>query len=195
LACHESTPANASPTVTLSRTPDGQAIAGVTEVVFNAAASAAGGDTLTVTWDLGDGQRASGASVVHVYPREGVFAVSVTVSDSGGGVTTTGTSVTVGGLNGRWLLSEGGARFYERGFDITQAGSTLGGRPFSIPDQGCLGDIHGRVTTPRTLRFEFVACDGNTVVIEGVAGSDLRAIPGTYTHPDGPPQPMVLSRN
>jgi hypothetical protein len=47
-------------------------------------------------------------------------------------VTTVGTSVAVGSLSGRWLLSEGGAKFYER--------------------------------------------------------------PGTYTHPDGPPQPIVLTR-
>jgi PKD repeat protein len=193
-ACHENISARASPTVSFSRTPDGTAVAGATEVVFTATVSDAGGGSLTVSWDLGDGQKATGASVVHVYAREGVFPVSVTASDSGGATTTMGGSITVGSLSGRWLLSEGGARFYERGFDLTQTGTDLGGRPFSVPDKGCLGDLHGRVTSPRTIRFDFTACDGNVVVIDGTAAGDLRSIPGTYTHPDGPPQAMVLTR-
>ena len=192
--CQEESPANASPTVTLARSPDGLAIAGATAVVFTASASDANGDALTLTWDFGDGQTASGASVVHVYAREGVFAVSLTVSDNHGGVATAGSAVTVGGLGGRWLLSEGGGKFYELGFDVTQAGFTLSGRPYSVPDRGCIGDLRGSVTSPRTVRFAFRACDGETVVIDGTAAADLRSIPGTYTHPDGPPQPMVLTR-
>lgn len=193
-ACHDGGSAHASPTVTISRTPDGTAIAGATEVVFTATVSDAGGGSLTVSWDLGDGQKAAGASVVHVYSREGVFPVAVTASGGGGGTTTVGSSITVGTLSGRWLLSEGGMRFYERGFDITQAGPELGGRPFSVPDKGCLGDLHGRVASPRTIRFDFTACDGNVVVIDGTPSGDLGSIPGTYTHPDGPPQPIVLTR-
>ena len=193
-ACHNGSPAHASPTVSLSRSPDGTAIAGATEVVFTATVSDTSGDALTVSWDLGDGQRATGASVVHVYAKEGVFPVAVTASDNHGGVTTVGSSISVGSLSGRWLLSEGGARFYERGFDVTQTASDLGGRPFSVPDKGCLGDLHGRVTNPRTIRFDFTACDDNVVVIDGTAAGDLRSITGTYTHPDGPPQAIVLTR-
>jgi len=193
--CQKSSPMNASPTVSISQAPDGLVIAGATTVVFTAVASDANGDALTMTWDLGDGQTATGASVVHLYATEGVFPVALTASDGRGGVTSVGTSVTAGNLSGRWLLSEGGERFYEWGFDITQNGSTLGGRPYSVPDKGCLGDLHGRVISPRTVRFDFTACDGNTVVIDGTASGDLRRITGTFTHPDGPPQPMVLSRN
>jgi hypothetical protein len=132
--CRKGSPANASPTVSLFRTPDGLPISGVTVVVFTAVASDANGDALTMTWDLGDGQTASGASVVHVYARQGVFPVALTVSDNHGGVTTLGSSITVGSLSGRWLLSEGGGRFYERGFDIAQTSSALSGRPYSEPD-------------------------------------------------------------
>ncbi|HET6898019.1 MAG TPA: PKD domain-containing protein [Vicinamibacteria bacterium] len=192
--CDQESPARTSPTVSLSRTPEGTAIAGATQVVFTATASDASGGTLTVSWDLGDGEKASGASVVHVYASAGVFPVAVTASNGSGGVTTVGSSITVGSLSGRWRLSEGGERFYESGFDVAQAASVLGGQPFSVPDQGCLGDLHGRVVSPRTVRFEFTGCDGNVVRIDGTAGDDLRAIPGTYTHPDGPPQAMVLTR-
>jgi len=192
--CRKGSPANASPTVSISRTPEGLLISGVTVVVLTGAASDANGDALTMTWDLGDGQTASGASVVHVYAKEGVFPVALTVSDGRGGVTAVGSSITVGSLGGRWLLSEGGGKFYERGFDIVQSGSALTGRPYSEPDKGCLGDLQGQMTSPRTVRFDFRACDGNLVVIDGIATSDLLQIPGTYTHPDGPPQPMVLTR-
>jgi hypothetical protein len=88
-------------------------------------------------------------------------------ADNHGGVTTVGSSITVGSLSGR---------------------------PYSEPDKGCLGDLQGHMTSPRTVRFDFQACDGNVVVIDGIATSDLLQIPGTYTHPDGPPQPMVLTR-
>ena len=163
-------------------------------MVFTAAASDANGDALTLTWDLGDGQTASGASVVHVYTREGVFHVGLTVSDNHGGVTVLGSSITVGSLSGGWLLSEGGIKFYERGYVITQTGSTPSGRPYSIPDRGCLGDLQGRITSPRAVRFDFRACDGNDVVVEGTATGDLLQIQGTYKHPLDSPQPMVLTR-
>jgi hypothetical protein len=192
--CQKGSPTNQSPTVSISRSPDGVVIAGATGVLFTAVASDANGDALTLAWDLGDGQTATGASVVHVYASEGVFPVALTVSDGRGGLTSVGSSVTAGNLIGRWLLSEGGERFYEWGFDITQGGSTLGGRPYSVPDKRCLGDLHGRVISPLTVRFEFGACDNNTVVIDGVASGDLRRITGTYTHPDDGPQPMVLTR-
>ena len=193
--CRKESPAHASPAVSLSRTPEGVAIAGATQVVFTAPVSDASGGSLTVSWDLGDGQKASGASVVHVYATAGVFPVAVTATDGAGGVTTVGSSITVGNLSGRWRLSEGGERFYERGFDVTQTASELGGRPFSAPDQGCLGELHGGVASPRAIRFAFTSCDGDVVVIEGAAAGDLRAIPGTYTHPAGPPQAMVLTRD
>ena len=119
--------------MSISRTPDGTAIAGATAVTFTAIASDASSDTLTVSWDLGDGRTASGASAVHVYASAAVYPVAVTVRNGRGGVTTVGTSIAVGSLSGRWLLSEGGTRFYERGFDIAQTASDLVGRPFSVP--------------------------------------------------------------
>jgi hypothetical protein len=48
----EETPANASPTVALSRSPDGLAIAGVTAVGFIADASDANGDPLTLACEV-----------------------------------------------------------------------------------------------------------------------------------------------
>lgn len=192
-ACHHAG-SGASPTVGVSRSPDGQAIAGVTAVVFTANASDANADSLTLNWTFGDGQTAAGASVSHVYASEGVFAVSLQASDGRGGVTTAGTSITVAGLSGRWLLSEGGQRFYEAGFDVTQAGATLAGWPFSVPDRGCLGPIAGRVLSPRSIRFEFRSCDGEPAVVDGSVAGDLRSASGTFSHPEVGTQPIVLTR-
>jgi hypothetical protein len=73
----------------------------------------------------------------------------------------------------------------------------LGGHPFAGrgAGEGCLGDITGVATSPRSIRFAFVGCDGETVVVEGTVSSDLTFVTGTYTHPSGPPQPIRLSRS
>lgn len=52
------------------------------ELVFDAAASSdADGDPLTFAWDFGDGGRADGVHVSHVYAAAGVYTVRLTVSD------------------------------------------------------------------------------------------------------------------
>ena len=68
-------------------------------IAFSVAWSDAGTlDTHTVAWDFGDAGSGSGASPTHVYADDGVFTVTVTVTDDDGGVaTTTGTS-TIGNL-------------------------------------------------------------------------------------------------
>ena len=46
--------------------------------------SASDNSTLTYAWDFGDGARQTGATVSHVYPGRGLFAVTVTVSTASG---------------------------------------------------------------------------------------------------------------
>ncbi len=52
-------------------------------------------DTLTYSWDLGDGSTGSGTSVVHAYTASGTYTVKFTVTDNDGGSTTATTTVTV----------------------------------------------------------------------------------------------------
>jgi hypothetical protein len=190
---HGSSP-NLPPTASFTISPAGQAIAGVTVVAFVATASDPDHDPLTYAWDFGDGVTASSSTPTHVYRSEGSFPVALTVADSrGASVAVTGV-VAARGLSGRWLLAQGGGLFYERGYDIVQNGAVLGGRPFSVPDKGCLGDLTGIVTDPRTLRFQFVGCDNQLVVVNGTVAPDLVSVTGTYTHPSGPPLPMSLAR-
>jgi PKD repeat protein len=193
-ACGGRGPTNVSPAVTFAVSPPGVAIVGVTAVTFLASATDPDGGALNYRLDFGDGTSASSAAATHVYQTEGTFPVALTVRDEGGGSTTVTTAVTVGSLSGRWLLSEGGGRFYERGYDLVQRGAALTGLPFSDADKHCLGEIGGLVVSPRTLSFEFVGCDREVVVINGTAAETLLTITGTYTHPSGPPQPITLSR-
>jgi hypothetical protein len=59
-------------------------------VRFTSAARDPDGDPLLVEWDFGDGGRAGGRAVTHVYTMPGTYTATVTVTDPGG-ATGTGT--------------------------------------------------------------------------------------------------------
>ncbi len=56
-------------------------------------ATDANNDSLTVTWDFGDGSSGSGKTVMHTYGTKGTYQATATVSDGNGGTVTS--SVTV----------------------------------------------------------------------------------------------------
>lgn len=70
---------NGAPTVTISaellKPFEGQ------PVKFSATAADPGGDTLTLAWDFGDGHSSDELAPSHIYEDQGVFEVTVTVSD------------------------------------------------------------------------------------------------------------------
>ena len=75
---------NVAPTIDFA-TQDGPQPEG-SAVAFDASASDPGDDTLTYTWDFGDGApTVTGASVSHAYDDEGTWSVTLTVSDGDGG--------------------------------------------------------------------------------------------------------------
>jgi hypothetical protein len=107
LAVGGSPPENRPPTATLSVSPTGQAISGITTMTLTASATDPDGDPLTFAWQLGDGGTASGSTVSHRYDAEGTFPVSLTVSDGRGASTTanatvTNATVTARSLSGNW---------------------------------------------------------------------------------------------
>ncbi|MCM2681399.1 glycoside hydrolase family 48 protein [Echinimonas agarilytica] len=68
--------------------PQGEftAIVGGLEVSLDASASTdADGDSMSFSWDLGDGQSASGVSLNHTYAASGSYEVVLTVTDGQGG--------------------------------------------------------------------------------------------------------------
>ena len=62
---------------------------------FNAIATDAGDDELTYTWNLGNNNLATGQSVEDIYLDNGVYEVTLTVSDGDGGVASSNLTITV----------------------------------------------------------------------------------------------------
>jgi hypothetical protein len=61
-------------------------------IPFTLSVSDPDGDPVTVTWDFGDGTRATGAAVSHVYQTMGVYGITATATDGLTSVTTTSTA-------------------------------------------------------------------------------------------------------
>ena len=53
------------------------------------------GDSLTFTWDFGDGTSGSGVAPSHTYNSEGTYVVTLTAKDSSGSTDTAATTITV----------------------------------------------------------------------------------------------------
>jgi PKD repeat protein len=63
---------------------------------FNGSATAGGGTTpYSFAWNYGDGSTSTGSTISHVYPALGTYAITATVSDSGGGYSSASAFVTV----------------------------------------------------------------------------------------------------
>ena len=77
--------ANVAPTIeTLDAVGEGD---NTGTALFSATAFDPGDDTLTYTWDFGDGSAPTeGQEVRHTYANEGVYAVTLTVTDEAGGI-------------------------------------------------------------------------------------------------------------
>ncbi|WP_309380128.1 PKD domain-containing protein [Cerasicoccus frondis] len=85
-------PGNTAPSVSIDPVSSPQAREPIT---FTGSGSDIDGDTLTYSWDFGDGNTGSGSSVQHTYPAGGDFTVSLSVSDGRGGVDSDTLAITV----------------------------------------------------------------------------------------------------
>ena len=95
--------ANRAPVIASMTVSAGFAVAQLTTVSYAASATDADGDSLTYTWDFGDGTSATGAAVVHTYGNvSGERSTRLTVSDGRGGSASDTRPVTVGNLTGYW---------------------------------------------------------------------------------------------
>ena len=68
------------------------------EVIYSAIASDPGNDTLTYSWDFGDGNTAEGKDVNHTFTDNGNYSVALTVTDSDGASITSTLEVQVNNL-------------------------------------------------------------------------------------------------
>ncbi len=66
---------------------------------FSGAATDVPADTITYTWDYGDGTKGTGATSTHVYADNGTYTVTLTATDNGGAFSTATTTITVTNAN------------------------------------------------------------------------------------------------
>jgi hypothetical protein len=179
LAVKPSERKNTPPSARIAISPEGKGIAFVTEMRLTAEASDAEGDSLSYEWDLGDGGKAAGPVVTHIYAglfpvTERTFDVRLTVSD-GLANTSAMRSVTVGHLYGIWNLDTPTPNGIVQ-IEIQGGGNTL--LLYAVPASGATFFGNGRIDHPRRVRLQFRDCAGS---FDGEAGPDLNTMQGTYS--------------
>lgn len=123
---------------------------------MNAQATDPDGDTLTYSWDFGDGTTGSGPSVSKVYSTEGNFTVSVTVSDSEESANSSG-AANVRSLSGTWSGNLGSTSSTFFTWTLTQSGTSITGT-YSDPRNGS-GTVIGSVSPPNNISLVNVIPD------------------------------------
>ncbi len=138
----------------MSVVPTGSGIRDVTRFAF----TAAGGGGNDYTWDFGDGGTAQGASVTHVYNREGSFRATVRTDGE-----SAYTDVAVGSLTGTWIARITSVpNFHTHRVNIVQQGSALTGQwvveydfpsSFGGPGNPNVSVVGGSLSDPRGIRL------------------------------------------
>lgn len=171
--------ANRVPAVTITQSPSGGAIVGVTTLTFSATATDPDGDAVTCTWDLGDGTPRTGTSVARSYAATGAFPANVTCTDGRGGSATAGSTVQARTLDGAWLPLQNGAPGDRA--QITQDGATLNGY---ADNSCCRHTFSGQLAHPRAATFQFrlAGCKKNDTPMTGTVSADLNRIDLTGTN-------------
>lgn len=165
--------ANRAPTVTVTQSPAGAAIVGVTTLTFSAVAADPDGDAVTCTWDLGDGTPRTGTSVARSYAAAGSFPANVACNDGKGGSATASGAVVARTLDGDWLPLQNGAPGDRA--RISQDGSSLNGY---ADNSCCRHTFSAQLAHPRaaTFQFRFAGCKKNDTPMTGTVSADLNRI-------------------
>ncbi len=163
---------NDPPTVSGVTANPATALQGATAVAFSVAATDPDGDSLTYSWNFGDGATSSGASTTHAFQNAGTFNVTVEVSD--GKKTATGTAtVTVRSLAGSWAgVYQGGNTW---SINFAQSGNVLTG---SYLQTGFpTGQVSGAVDSGLTAHWT-VSSTYPPITYSGTADSSINVISG-----------------
>jgi hypothetical protein len=133
---------------TVGVSPSGTGLQSVTSYSFTAqGARDPDGDSLTYSWNFGDGGTGSGQSATHVYATAGSFNVSLTVSDGKKNATASG-SVTVRNVSGTWVSTSTGTT---RTWVLSQTGTQVVGTYANSAAPGTPGTVTATLGAPRTF--------------------------------------------
>ena len=134
---------------TVTASPTATGIAAVTNFSFAAqGATDPDGDSLTLTWNFGDGGSATGATVSHVFAAAGSFNVSVTASDGKAEAKSADVPVTVRSVSGTWVSNASGTI---RTWTFTQSGTGVSGTYSNSASPGTPGTVSGTMTAQRAF--------------------------------------------
>jgi len=206
-------PSVAAPVLTtISTSPSGVGLEGVTQFTFSAGTNATASQS-SFEWQFGDGSSTTGgATVAHVFARSGSFTVQVTATSSGGQASASNT-VRVTSLVGTWIATVTGHTNYpgQRPIPITAIELQLDESPTSPEptklagtwrdDAGCRAgtgyqsSILGSVRDPRTLSIgaDSLFCNDGDLYLNGTADDEMRVITGTCAL-GGPDCRFVMTR-
>ena len=109
---------NDNPFIVINPTANPPAAAPGQPIQFNVMGFDPNGDTLTYTWDFGDGSTGTGINPTHAYATAGPFLATVTVADSKGGQVMAAVLVT-GAVMAPWTVTKVniGLNFKKAGLD------------------------------------------------------------------------------
>lgn len=180
---------NRPPTAgTIGVSSEGRGMAGVTTFTLTAVeARDPDGDTLRYTWDLGDGLRADGPQVTHVYASPGTYTISLAVDDGGPPVSAPPTTVLVErSLSGRWSGGYALPMMNPLRLELIHDTTGLAGTFVAEPYRGTAGGtsrLEGRVEAqsyPCRVTWSTVLLGVVTVRFEGsVASAEGGVMTGT----------------
>lgn len=142
--------ANRAPTASFTM-DDLSPLIGATLVTFTGSGSDPDGDSLTYSWNMGDGNTKTGQTTTHTYQTAGAFSVVLTVADNRGSSTTASNAITARRLSGNWFSQ---ARAWH--FELVHSGSNITGRLLGFRDVGFTNPppVIGRVRPPRAVEFD-----------------------------------------
>jgi len=181
---------------TIAIAPAG-AIVGTSVTLESRLASDPAGNSLSFTWDFGDGDSATGEATSHVYATPGDYYATVTVSSSEGGSAVASLHIPVRSLTARWSADldpvPGGPAPERRGrVSITQDGLDLRG---TYGDDSRQGIVEGRISEKGTVTFTVTSPGLAPLTFTGTAGPDVVTLVGAANGPDVVDRPWTLSRN
>jgi PKD domain len=199
--CGQSEHSPVGPTVgfsagTIAIAPAG-AIVGTSVVLENRLASDPAGNSLSFTWDFGDGDSATGEATSHVYTTPGDYYATVTVSSSEGGSAVASLHIPVRSLTARWSGDLGGvpgepAPGPHGRVSITQEGLNLRG---TYQDDSRQGIVEGRISDSGTVSFTVTSPGFAPVTFTGAAGPDVMTLVGAVHGPDVVGGACTIARN
>ncbi len=138
-------------------------------VTFDASGSVDEGSIVEYTWDFGDGTTATGPSVSHPFSGEGIFIVTLTLTDDSGQQERQGLPITVRGTPP--VAHPGGP------YVLNESDASAGRWPLTLDGRGS-SDAETQVVR---YAWDFDASDGITLEATGAQPLHLYPATGTYT--------------